>query len=82
MNPIKISNEERGEIRITPVNKLSKKKKHTLKCLSFLQLLCMSSSEEEDELFPQVLDILVDTTDKIANLYRGYEDEASSTEQF
>lgn len=80
---IKINHNELGSIVISPNNVIEKKKKNMIKGLAFLQLICMTPINEEDEHFEEFIDIISKATIEIRTLYNGTEtDTNSSIEQF
>ena len=83
MENIKVSHSELGTITAQTVNKLDKRKKYIIKSLAFLQLVCMTPAEEEDENFDEFLEIVNAATSKARILYNGEEEyDTNSIQQF
>jgi len=82
MENIKVSHGELGSIVAKPINNISKKKKFMIKSLAFLQLVCMTPDNEEDENFGQFLDIVSKAAADARALYKEGTNESSSIKQF
>ena len=82
MSDINISHGELGTITISPLFELAKKKKLMIKSLAFLQLICMTPDNEEDENFSHFIDIVSNAASEIRDLYGDYTKTDSSIKQF
>lgn len=81
MSNINISHDELGTITAMPNCELTKEKKFMIKSLAFLQLICMTPDEEEDENFGEFIEIISKAASEVRILYGG-DNESSSIEQF
>lgn len=81
-NKITVSHGELGSIVAEPCNEINKQKKYMIKSLAFLQLVCMTPDSQEDENFPEFMQIMAKATADVRLLYNGEECESTSIEQF
>lgn len=82
MKNIVVSHSELGEVKITPNCKLESENKNVIKGLAFLQLVCMTPKEEQNEHFPELIDIIKDAAERANAIFSGEDNESNAVEQF
>jgi hypothetical protein len=83
MAEIKVSHQELGTVIVQHINPLANKNKLLIKSLAFLQLICLTPEEEEDENFPMFLEIVSQAAAEVKKLYDDEPTQQySTTEQF
>ena len=82
MTEMMMTRNKGNAITVTTNAPLSRKKKDMIKGLAFLQLICMTPDEQEDENFEVFMQIVGDAAADVRELYNENNDESSSIEQF
>lgn len=82
MDNIRVSHGELGTVEVTPAHNISKRKKYMIKSLAFLQLVCMTPANQEDENFGEFLELVSKTASDARELFRDKNESGSSIEQF
>jgi hypothetical protein len=82
MDNIRVSHGELGTVEVTPKNNISKRKKYMIKSLAFLQLVCMTPDNMEDDNFGEFLDLVSKTASDARELFKDKNESSSAIEQF